>query len=313
VILRAAFLAFLVLALAEPASAQRGHMFPGPTERALHAQLMEADVVAIGSVEEVTPGRIRLANLSSVEGETIANIEVKRAPSRPPGLRPGERVVLLLRGARSPYLLVPTAEEVLRIGDEEGEARMISALRDLRAALSDETALVERYHTWLTGSEEDLRRLAETALTNPSPPIERLDTNTIRGLVDLAIDPATPLSLRRAAARVAGSDERGVAALLAALPFGDADDSDPMLLLDVLRLGALRASPETNGALLRSLRHENAATRQAALELGPIMTRDPTLRAEIERMAREDPSESIRTLAKALVRARGSAPTSDSQ
>lgn len=305
-VLRAALLALLLVALAEPAYAQRGHMLRGSTERALHAQLMESDIVAIGSVEDVGPGRIRLGDLTAIEGEIDASIEVKRAPSRPPGLHPGERVLLLLRGARSPFLLVPTAEEVLRIGDDAGEARMIAALRELRAALSDESALLEHYQAWLAGPAENLRRLAETALTNPSPPLERLDPDTIQGLVDLAIDPVTPPDLRRAAARVAGSDEKGVDALLAALPIGDANDGDPLLLLDVLRLGSLRASPETNGALLRALRHENAAIRQAALGLGPVMTRDPALRAEIERLAREDASAAVRALAEPLVRARGS-------
>jgi hypothetical protein len=306
VILRAALALLLLLASADPTAAQRGHGFRGATERALHAQMIESDVVAIGTVEDVAPGRIRIGDLSAVEGEITARIELKRSPSRPPGLEPGARIVLLLRGARSPYLLVPSAEEVLRIADDAGEARVIAALRELRAALADPATLVTRYHTWLTGPEDDLRHLAEIALVNPSPPLQRLDASYVRALVDVVTDPTLPLDQRRAAARVAGSDESGVAALLAALPFQDRADADPQLLVEVLRLGALRASPEIHSALLRSLRHESAAIRQAALEMGPIMTRDPTLRAEVERLAREDPSESVRLLAEPLVRARGS-------
>jgi hypothetical protein len=308
VILRAALIVLVILASAAPSAAQRGHGVRGPTERALHIQLMASDLVAIGSVQDVAPGRIRIGDLRAVEGEIGGSIELKRSPSRPPGLEAGARVVLLLRGARSPYLLVPSAEEVLRIADDPGEARMITALRDLREALADPAALVERYHAWLTGSEEDLRSLAETALVNPSPPLERLDPSYVQTLVGIATDPALPLDERRAAARVAGSTESGVAALLAVLPFEGRADTDPQLLREVLRLGALRASPEINGALIRSLRHERAEIRQTALGMGPIMTRVPALRAEVERLAREDPSESVRRLAEPLMRARGSEP-----
>jgi len=301
VILRAALLVLLLLAPVDPAAAQRGHPLPGRVQRALHVQVMESDALAIGSVEGIATGRIQIGEVNAVEGDLAPHIELKRAPSRPPGLVSGERVVLLLRGARSPYLLVPDADEVLRVADPAAEARMVQALRSLRTALADPAALEARYLAWLTGPDDELRHVAEIALIRPSPPLRAIDKRSIRGLVDLALDPGQPPSARRAAARVAGSDAEGVAALLAALPSDPADDTQALLLLDVLRLGALRASPGTNATLLRALRHEDAAIRRTALELGPTLTRDPSLRAEIERLAREDPAESVRLLAEPLV------------
>ena len=68
---------------------------------------------------------------------------LKRAPSAPPGLAVGERPLLLLRGARSPYLLVDRPGEILRVpqdADEEVWAREIGALaRAGRASGSPDT------------------------------------------------------------------------------------------------------------------------------------------------------------------------------
>ena len=73
-----------------------------PSGRPLHVRVALADAAAIATVDAVELGRIRVRDAVPVLGDVVAAFELKRAPSRPPALEPGDRALLILRGARPP-------------------------------------------------------------------------------------------------------------------------------------------------------------------------------------------------------------------
>jgi len=105
-----------------PAAAQHG--FVPPEDRPIHRRLAAASVVAIATVVEVGTGRIAFESAVPVIGTVAPAFEVKRAPSHPPPWVAGDRVLLLLAGARSPYRWVDKPVEAVTLADAAAERRV---------------------------------------------------------------------------------------------------------------------------------------------------------------------------------------------
>jgi hypothetical protein len=241
-------------------------------------------------------GRIHVRGARPVLGRVPEIFELKRAPSRPPRLRPGSRVVLILTGARSPYLLVSTADEIIPVPDAGTERTWTKALRALDAVKDRPARLEELYFAWLIGAEEALRPAASLGLRDSEAAFRPLSAQRVASLVDLATDAALTPTRRRAAAEVAASQREGADSLLMRLP-RPADEADALLLSDTLRRGALLRSGQVTPALARCLTHPRPEIRRAALRFGSLLTADEAGRAELERVAQEDPVPEIQQAA----------------
>lgn len=137
----AALAAWLALATAfEAALAQAPHAIPPPV-RPLRERAALADVIAIVEVVGVAEGRIRVVTRGALRGAPPATFEVKRSPLRPPPLAAGDRALLVLRGARPPYVLVDVPDEVLKLHSDAQERALREGLQRL---LDTEGAGVER-------------------------------------------------------------------------------------------------------------------------------------------------------------------------
>lgn len=288
------------LSLADDAAAQHPGMGLGKTVRPVHELLAAADAAAIGTIDAVELGRIRVRDARSVLGKVPERFEIKRAPSKPPGLEPGSRVVLILAGARSPYLLVPGADEVVSIPDAAAETAWVRALRDVEAVRAQPTRLEALYAAWLAGPDEALHAAASAGLRDPDAPFRPLGSERIAWLVETAADAARPPSQRRAAEEVAASQLEGADALLVRLPLPQGEN-DVELLTDALRRAALLRSPEIGPALVRCLRHPDPKVRSTALRFGTLLDGDAVGQAALEQVAAGDPVEEVRQAAERLV------------
>jgi hypothetical protein len=151
----------LLVAFAWPAAAQHP---PPPGPRPLHQRLASAELAALVRVERVDEGRIALRLEQALLGEPPESFEVKRSPLAPPPLATGDRALLLLRGARPPYVLADAPSEVIRISDDAMAARWAGALRAVLASRGDEEALVKVYLGWIESGPESLRELGAAGL-----------------------------------------------------------------------------------------------------------------------------------------------------
>jgi hypothetical protein len=267
---------------AVPATAQVvGHGLP-PASRPLHVRLAKADVVALGTIERVELGRIQVGHAVALRGEPGERFAIKRAPSRAPDLTAGDRTLLLLRGARTPYVWVDERAEVMRLADPAGEARWRDALAELLAASGDE-AVRDVYLEWIDGSDDELRDAATRALAGrrgqPPLPIGR-DVALVRARI--ALDPRRPVSVRRASASIAVTHADGTRALLAGT---GAPGVDPGVVQLALAMGALQRVDGLEGSVLAALRSEDRGVRKAALPAAATVASIPAVHAELQRMA----------------------------
>lgn len=289
----------VVAAGASPARAQApgfaGHPMPeGP--RPLHRLVRESDAAAIATVEAVETGRIRIADAVALYGDVPARFELKRAPSSPPPLEAGQRVVLLLAGARSPYLVVGEPREQLTLAGDAPEARLGAALAALRAALDDPIALRDLYLAWSDGDDPTLRPLAVAALVAPGASFAPLPDALALPRARVALDPAAEASRRLEAAAIAAQAPAGIDALLAHTP--DAGDAAGLQVYELALAGGLvrerRAGVEA--ALVGGLASPDAAVRRVALRYARTLS-TPRLRAAIEPLATGDPDPALRKTA----------------
>lgn len=286
----------VALGVARPAPAQHPSL-GAPEARPLTQRLALADAVAIARVAAVEAGRIRLEAARPVIGTIADRFAVKRSPAAPPGLAPGERVALLLRGARSPYLLVCRADELLRLSGEESATDWAHALADLHRARGDPTATVRVLAAWLRRDGSALQREAARALADPTLPVSALPEDAYPRLAELALS-ADTAALRRPAAGAAVRGESGRRRLLEGLP-----GNDPLVLIAALPV-SLESDPEpAKAALLRSLRDERREVREAALRVAAPAARSRDVRAALVEIAGEDPDAALRDLARRLLRA----------
>ena len=166
--------AFALLAFARAALAQAPHPIP-PPQRALHARAAEAEWVAIGRVTLVERGRITFRCEAALRGALPDAFQVKRSPLRPPALETGDRALLFLRGARSPYVFAGEPSEALRIPRGDAGREIERALPALVDTPKDPGRLRAIYGGWAASASPLLRSLGRAGLDAlpPNPPARR--------------------------------------------------------------------------------------------------------------------------------------------
>lgn len=274
-------------------SADAQHVaLPEHRPRPLHQRLAESEVLTFASVEAVELGRIRVADPRPLRGDPAPAFELKRAPSAPPPLAAGDRALLLLRGARSPYLLVDEADELWKAAPDDDEAALAQALGALDADRGSPRAVAARYAAWLGSPSAPLQRWAAQGFEGDAAVLAQAPPPALANLVELALG-APDATLRDAAARAALQSEAGLARLLAGLPGAAAD---PEVVGHALYAGL--AQPEGRAAAERCLAATSPAVRGAVLRFGTLLGGDPSLRAALQRVASEDPDEALRLAAR---------------
>ena len=156
----------LVLALLLPGLARAqfaGHPLP-PGPRPFHDRVAEIEVAAVVLVEQVHEGRIGVRRETVLAGAPPERFEVKRSPLRPPPLATGDRALLLLRGARPPYVFADQPAEVIRLSDAAMTARWQETVRDVIAHRGDPAALVPVYLDCVDRGPETLREIGRSSL-----------------------------------------------------------------------------------------------------------------------------------------------------
>jgi hypothetical protein len=278
------------------------HPFPkGP--RPLHEIAGSADAIAIGTIASVTEDRLRVHDAIDVSGAVPAEFDVKRAPSNPPVFRSGDRAVLLLRGARSPYLLADAPKENLVV-PAGAEVVWILALRSFADARHDPAQLQALYFEWLDGDDGTLRELGVRGLLDPAAPFQPIPTTRLTERTRRAVDPASPSAVREASASVALlSAESRTELLHEVLQPGGAVDAT---VYETALQGALLPQgdkAELSAALVRGLHSGDAGVRAIAVRYASTAP-DPALADEVEKLAAQDPDEGVRKAAAQVLAAR---------
>jgi hypothetical protein len=273
---------------------------PAPP-RPLHARLAAADVVALGVVERVELGRIAVRDGRARRGAPGGRFEVKRPPSRPPTVAAGDRVLWLLDGARSPFVLVDEPREVVVLANDADVERWAAQIGELLAADGDAERRLRAYLSWIDGTDDALRGAAVAAIgARPAAP-----THLPRGVAveraRIALDPARPPAVRRASAAVAAGSPEGVRVLIAGVRRGTADAAVVQVALSA---GLLQGSDGLHQAVIAALRSSDAEVRRASLPAAASLASVDGVRQALARMAEGDPDPAVR---KAAQRALGHA------
>lgn len=256
-------------------------------------------MVAIGTIEGNSEGRISVRDAVPVVGEPGERFELKRSPSNPPAFQTGARAILLLRGARSPYVLVDEPRENVAIAPADSEARWIDALRAARDALGEPTRLRDLYLAWIDGPDDALRQQALRGLYDVTAAFQPLPAEIPLARARMAVDPTRPAAVRNAAAAVAILGPEGAAALLAAVP-PPSDVTDAAEVYDIALQGAMlrQLGPQLESALRRGLASRDVAVRRVAARYGAQVSL-PEVRAAVAKLADSDPDPEVRKLASA--------------
>jgi len=286
------------LAFASPARAQHG-MASGP--RPLHLRLAEADVVAIGIVEAVNDGRVTVGGAAVLRGEAQPRFEVKRAPSREIPFAVGVSLLLPLRGAREPYVLVDDARELVSLRDATAVTAWRAGIDALLAAGDDRQALTNVYVAWLDGDDDAMREAAGAALLDPRAGLLPVSPERAVARARAALDPELPLVARRISAILAGGRAEGTAALLADF---SAAALDAQVLETALRNGIHWRVDGADDALLRALDDARPAVRRGVVKVIESSASAPGL-ARLPDVAAHDADEGVRREAIKVLSARG--------
>lgn len=288
---RLAALALAPLLAAAPAAAQMVHgVVQGPPP--LDERVAQADAAAIATVESVAGGRIVVDEATAVLGDVPATFELKRRPSAPLPLAAGDRVLLLLRGERAPYLVVDRPEDTVRIADAAAAARWSEAIRAVAGRSGDREALRTLYVAWTDGDDDALRAEALRALARPAGPFLPIPPPLAMERARVAVDATRTPAVRSAAATLAVQDPEALDWLLvrtAAAP----DVTQPELSATLVRAGLTRGRPGAARALTALLRSPDAAVRLAGL--GVARAAPPEwVKGELETLAAGDPDPRVR-------------------
>jgi hypothetical protein len=284
-------LALLLAAASARAQLAGGHGLLAPP-RSLHERLASAGAVAVGVIDTVETGRVNVRDAVALRGDVPEAFQIKRSPSRPPQLSPGRAALLLLGGARPPYLLLDDPRELATFAPEE-RAAWQDAVRRLLAAGDDPSAQLATYLDWVDGGPEGLRSLALIALADRGAGFQPLPARAARGRARAALDPSRPADERRSNAWIAVATPDGTAALLAGVP-GEPAVADAAVVGIALEAGAGFHSPQGAAAFLRVLHSPDAAMRRAAIRLARIYASDPAVRSELERAAASEQDARLR-------------------
>ena len=229
---------------------------------------------------------------------------MKRSPGRPPPLAAGDRALLLLRGARPPYVLVDRPDETIRLADPAAEARWVEAFEGWLRVRERPAAWPALYADWIERGPDTLRDLAVDSLGDPKAPFQPLPAGFAAGLGDEAWDTARPLPARRAAATVAQRTAPGAARLVAGFASAPGEP-DAALSVAAIALAAILGGPDRDAAFLRGLGHTDAEVRRAVLRAleggGPPPA--PAVRERVARVAQDDPETWLRAEAERVLAA----------
>ena len=281
--------ALLVLGLLLAFDAHAQHPLPkGP--RPLHERIAVADVVAVATIGAIRDDRVEIRDATVLRGDAPTDFEIKRAPHAPPPFVTGVPVVLLLRGARPPYLLVDEPREVVLLRDANDAKRWTDALQLLFDASTEPNRLLHTYLAWLDGDDENLREVAAAALADPRAPFLPLASADALTRARVAVDPKRAAPTRRSSAMLAMTNAEGAAALVAAVP-GEA--ADPQVVATALRGTSPVAHALRVSALLRALDSDERDVRRAALVAIPALWTD-AVEAKVSEMAAHDADAAVR-------------------
>lgn len=263
-------LTILPLGLSNGAVAQ-GHPRMAARTRPLQDRLAQADLVLVAEVVGLSDGRIEVAAILPLAGAPPERFEIKRRRSSPPPLAIHDRALLLLRGARPPYVLVDEPAETIRLVDARGEEAWIGAVQEVLSHRDDPAALARRMLGWIDQGPASLRNAALISL-------ESLLSTSATLREEVALDRAA------AAARSdLPADARAISAQLAS---GSALGQD-RLVTELAHAENLEATSLRLGLQLGSLRgHEDLAT----LYERALASDDPELRL----VAARDPAPALR-------------------
>jgi hypothetical protein len=261
----------------------------------LHARIAAADAAAVVAVESVSEGRLRARRERALLGELPETFEVKRSPLRPPPLAAGDRALLLLRGARSPYVLADSPGEIIRVADAAMEERWGRAFEEVRAARGDPGRLTTVYVGWIDAGPGSLRDLAAAGLEPLLAADGALRDRVARERAPHAADARAPAGARALSASLAAATPAGASALAEALVAGG-DLGDGALVERALRGAAFARAPALAPLFEAACAHPDAALRSAAMRALPIVAAvlgEPAL-ARAKEIAAGDPDARVR-------------------
>lgn len=286
--------------LSTPAAAQHG--YKPPDDRAFHERLDAARVVAFATVDRVEDGRVFLREGSAILGEIEAEFAIKRAPGAAPPWLAGERALLFLAGARSPYRWTdrPAEVQALRIADAATEARWRDAVLDLSRVRDDPRKRRAVYTRWCDGQDAGLRAACLRALLDPRAPVPVDAEGFFRDRSVVALDTERSQEVRIAAARLGVRHPAGAQPLLRWL-MDDARDADLELATIVLEAGLRLRNPDSETALALLLRGEEPGLRAAALRVAPF-ARGPQAEQALAELAVGHSDEGVREQAMAALK-----------
>lgn len=230
-----------------------------------HERLAAADAVAFATVAAISADRYHLDQARVLIGDAPGSFQVKRSPSAPLPVEPEQRVLLFLRGARSPYLALDRAAELTRIEDPHEEDAWAASVRAL--ASDDPGERAELYAGWIEGGSAQRRAIGAAALRDPSARHTELDdsfyTNRARRIWDTSI----PLEVRHAWAPIVVYSRPGSVVLVeGASPCREGVDAD--LFLAALSAARLHQLPQLPALAACGVHHSDprvqSASKQAA-------------------------------------------------
>lgn len=289
-----------MLALPSGAARAQHGMASGP--RPLHLRLAVAEVVAVATVADVGDARVAVRDATVLRGDAPPAFELKRAPSKKIPYEVGLTLLLPLRGARSPYVLVDDARELVVIRDDASAAAWRAAVPALLAAGDDPARLLATYLEWLDRGEEGLREAAAAALLDPRAELMPVPVERALERVGAALDPALPAPARRVSARLATSRSEGTSALLDAALHDP--DADPQVVETALRGAVQWGAPGLDDALLAGLVHDSPAVRRSTVKLVEATGSAAGL-ARLPALASGDPDDGVRREAEKVLSAKG--------
>ena len=282
--------------------------------RPVHARLAVADRVVHVRIVSVETGRIQVESAGTPAGADPARFEIKRSPAAPPPLVPGDEAILLLRGARPPYILVDGPREIIPRVDPAAAGRWMEALAALAAAAGDPAAQAAVYLDWIDRGPAGLRGLAATglgAILDAEPP---LAAAIGRRRLALVTDAGAPDDVRLISARLAARSPESAGALCEALA-RDPRPLDPATADVALRAGARARAPQVFMLLERVAGDPDPLVRLTATRALPVtlgFAREETIaRAhaiaahETDRRVRESAERILRDAARPPPRQRG--------
>ncbi len=277
------------------ASAQGPHPLP-PQSRPLHQRLELADAVLVARIGPVGPGRIEVETERALLGEIPERFPVKRSPSDPPPLREGDRAILLLRGARPPFVLVDAPRETIRLADPASARRWSDAVAALVEHRDEPRAVLDLYVDWLEGGPATLRELGMRGLTDPEASFQPIPEEVWLGRAEVAADPERPDDARRAAAFLAARSAAATERLLARTPGPGEGAVEVAVTVAALQGGAVHRSEALAPALRRSFRHPSPEVRRGALRVAAAVPLGvvPELQAEVAGLVEREPDDGVR-------------------